>query len=168
MTKLVVISGLPGVGKSTISEALASKLHCAILSVDPIEAAMRWAGLATESTGIAAYDAAATLAAEQLKLGNPVIVDAVNPIEPPRAMWRNLVKKYDTKLILIEVICSDEAIHKTRIEKRVRGIEGMPEITWERVQERKAEYQPWQQDRLVLDSIKDEAKLIQEALIYCR
>jgi predicted kinase len=79
--QLIVLSGLPGSGKSTRAEGLSRTLSMPIFSVDPIEAAMWRSGLARAQTGIAAYDVAITLADEHLRLGHSVIVDAVNPVE---------------------------------------------------------------------------------------
>lgn len=40
---LIVVSGLPGAGKSVLADALGPRLGAAVLSVDPIEAAIwRW------------------------------------------------------------------------------------------------------------------------------
>ena len=165
--KLIVLSGLPGSGKSTLAEGLSRKLSVSVFSVDPIEAAMWRGGLAKAQTGIAAYDVAIALADEHLRLGHSVIVDAVNPVEAPRAAWRNLASKYQADLKIIECICADETVHRRRIEARVRNIDGMPEITWARVQERRAEYQAWTDARLVLDtSTKSPEQLLAEALDY--
>ncbi|MGH3568253.1 MAG: AAA family ATPase [Pseudonocardia sp.] len=45
---LIVMSGLPGSGKSTIGRALAARLPAALVSVDPIDAALRRAGIAAD------------------------------------------------------------------------------------------------------------------------
>jgi hypothetical protein len=55
-------------------------------------------------------------------------------------------------LKIIECICADEAVQRQRIESRVRNIAGMPEVTWARVLERRAEYEGWTDARLVLDT----------------
>ncbi len=112
---------------------------------------------------------AIALADEHLRLGHSVIADAVNPVEAPRAAWRNLAAKYQADLKIIECICADEAIHRRRIEARVRNIAGMPEVTWARVLERRAEYEPWTDQRLILDtSIEAPEELIAAALRYAR
>lgn len=167
--RLIVTSGLPGTGKSTIAEGLARALAAPLFSVDPIEAAMWRSGLSPSETGIAAYRVAEAMAGENLVQGLSVIVDAVNPITEARAMWRALSEQHNVTLKMIEIICSDEAIHKQRIENRVRNIEGMPEVDWARVLERKAEYQPWTDERLVLDSARDMPEvLIAKAIDYCQ
>jgi predicted kinase len=122
--KLIVLSGPPGSGKSTLAEGPSRTLSMPIFSVDPIEA------LAKAQTGIAAYDIAIALADEHLRLGHSVVVDAANPVEAPRAAWRNLASKYQADCKIIECVCADETVHRRRIEARVRDIDGMPEISW--------------------------------------
>lgn len=167
--QLIVLSGLPGSGKSTLAEGLSRTLSLPVFSVDPIDAAMRQSGLAKHSTGIAAYDVAIALADEHLRLGHSVIADAVNPVEAPRAAWRNLAARYRADLKIIECVCTDEAVHRRRIEARVRSIAGMPEVTWARVLERRAEYEGWTDARLVLDTSTDAPdKLLATALNFIR
>lgn len=150
--QLIAMSGLPGSGKSTIAEGLARHLQIPILSIDPAEAAMWVSGLKKTETGIAAYKVVQALAAENLALGFSVIIDAVNPVEAAHDMWRQLAIEHDVPHIFIEVMCSDQAIHRKRIEARVRGIAGMSELTWAHVQDRIHEFEPWSDDRLTLDS----------------
>lgn len=151
---LVVMAGLPGSGKSAMAERLAGALGCAVLSVDPIEAAMWRAGVdRAQPTGIAAYVVAQELAAQQVAVGNNVIVDAVNAVGPARQMWHELASRTGSTLRFIEVRCSDETEHRRRLEGRERGIEGFYEPTWESVQDRRSGFCDWSDDRLVLDSM---------------
>src|SRR3954452_937336 len=129
--KLIVVSGLPGSGKSTLAEGLSRTLALPVFSIDPIEAAMWRGGLVRKQTGIAAYEFAIALAAEHLRLGHSVIADAVNPVEAPRAAWRNLAAQHRADLRIIECVCADEAVHRQRIEARVRNIGEIPEVTWD-------------------------------------
>jgi predicted kinase len=166
---LIVLSGLPGSGKSTLAEGLSRDLSVPVFSVDPIEAAMWREGLAKAQTGIAAYGVAQALADEHLRLGHSVIIDAVNPVGAPRAAWRKLATKYRANLKIIECVCADQTVHRRRIEARVRNIDGMPDITWARVLERRAEYEIWTDARLTLDtSTKSAEQLLAEALEYLR
>lgn len=146
------MSGLPGSGKSSIAEGLARYLNAPIFAIDPAEAAMWTSGLLKADTGIAAYKVVQALAAENLRLGLSAIIDAVNPVQAARNMWRQLAAEQNVPLTFFEVECSDEAIHRKRLESRVRGITGMSEVTWSRVQARKLEYEPWTEERLRLDS----------------
>ena len=52
---------------------------------------------------------------------------------------------------------------------RVRNIAGMPEITWARLLQRRAEYEAWTDPRLVLDTSRTSpAQLLAQALNYVR
>jgi hypothetical protein len=70
-------------------------------------------------------------------------------------------------LKIIECVCADDAVHRQRVEGRIRNIEGMPEVTWAQVLARRAEYEPWNDDRLVLDTATQSIdRLLAEAIRY--
>ncbi len=164
--KLIIISGLPGSGKSTVAESLADRLSLPLFSVDPIESSLIRSGIKRSfETGLAAYLVAETLAGEQLKRGLSVIIDAVNPVQEARDMWHNLSRIYGVTLILIECILDSE-LHKKRIESRIRNIHGIPEVTWEDVESRQKEYLPWKEERLVLDTSKTPEECLKTAIDY--
>lgn len=164
--KLIIISGLPGSGKSTLAEAVAAKLKLPIFSVDPIESSVIKSGIKKSfETGLAAYLVAETLASEHLKLGTSVIIDAVSPVKESREMWHGLSKKFDAKLFIIECKLEHE-IHKKRIESRVRNMHGIPEVTWDDVQNRRKEYLPWSEERLIVDSANAVEENLEKAVEY--
>lgn len=164
---LVVMSGLPGAGKSAVADDVARELGWPVLSVDPVEAAMLRAGVDhAQPTGLAAYVVVEALAAEQLRLGHNVVVDAVNGVRPAQEQWRSLAARADVPLKIIEVRCSDEAEHRSRLTRRCRGIEGFPEPSWEDVVARAAETTPWTQPLLVLDSMTPREQNLRTALEY--
>ncbi|MGH3200884.1 MAG: AAA family ATPase [Streptosporangiaceae bacterium] len=164
---LIVAAGLPGSGKSTLAADLGRALNCAVLGVDQAEAAMWRAGVSQSApTHHAAYLVVAALAAEQLALGHDVIVDAVNGSEPARAQWRALAGQMDAELGFIVVECGDDRIFQDRIARRSRNIEGFPEPTWDGVLRRRAEFPPWTDERLTIDSVNSRAANLQAALEY--
>ena len=161
------MAGLPAAGKSSVAEGLGSALSAPVVSVDPIEAAMLRAGIErAQPTGYAAYVAAEAVAGGVLALGQTVIVDAVNAVEPARGQWRDLASRHRVRLAVIEVVCSDLAVHRRRLEERVRGIEGLDEPDWASVERRRAEYEPWTDRRLVLDSVNDLSDNVKHALEF--
>lgn len=88
---LIVISGLPGTGKSTVAAAVADELDGVHLSVDLIEDALLGAGLPrSRQTGVAAYEAVRAAAEQNLAAGRTVVVDAVNDSEAARDTWRRV------------------------------------------------------------------------------
>lgn len=161
------MSGLPGSGKSTVAEALAQKLRLPIFSVDPLESAIIKSGIAKSfETGVAAYLTAQTLAAAHLKLGQSVIIDAVNAEEEGKNVWREVARGHKVTMVIIECLPGDTKLHKQRIEARVRNLHGIPEVTWDRVQTRRQVYTAWEEPTLQLDTSKDLTTNVQRALDY--
>jgi predicted kinase len=153
---LVVMSGLPGSGKSTLADMLARQLDAAVLSVDPIEAAIWRAGIApSPQTGVAAYEVAGALAAHQLALGHTVIGDAVNSLEVGRHVWRRAAASTGSALRVLLMVCSNVDVHRSRLAMRRRSIDGFPEPTWDVVELRRTEFEPWPEPTCVLDSLDD-------------
>ncbi len=164
---LVIVSGLPGAGKSALADGLGRELAATVLSVDPIEAAIWRCGIEPSfETGVAAYEVAAVMATHQLRLGLTVIVDAVSSLEVARQMWRDAVARADAVTRVIEVVCSDENTHRDRLARRVRGIAGFPEPSWDDVLVRRDEWEPWNEPRLLIDSTFGQAGNVAEALSY--
>lgn len=177
MLTLIVVTGLPCTGKSTIAEALARHLGLPLFSVDPIVTVMWRYSLDPDQADIAAplggrptvqagYDIAANLASEHLGRGSSVIVDAVSPQDWARQPWYKAAADHQARIVVIECICSNEDLHRSRTEKRLRNMPGMPEITWEVVLQRKTDFEPWVLPHLVLDSIRSPEDIFKEALDY--
>jgi len=164
---LIVMSGLPGTGKSTLAERIAQRLELPVLSVDPIESAIITSGIPQSfETGLAAYLVAAALASEQLKLGISVIIDAVNAEEEGKDVWRKLAEKHHLAMTILEVLVSDQTVHRKRVESRVRNLHGFREVTWERVEDRRKSSTPWAEPTLRLDTLNDLDTNVDEALRY--
>ena len=164
---LIVMSGLPGSGKSTIAEAIGRVLPAPVIAVDPIEAAMRRAGIEQgQLTGLASYVVAEAVAEGALALGQRVIVDAVSAVEPARNQWRSLATRRGVPIRVIEVVCSDPHLHRTRLEGRSRDLLPDMEPTWASILRRQASFEPWIDDRLVLDSIVALEQNVSRALSY--
>jgi predicted kinase len=167
VTVLVLMSGLPGVGKSAIADVLGERLRAAVIPVDEIEAAILRSGVERSfETGLAAYQVGAALAAHQLRLGMSVVADAANYLEVGRQIWWSAAEELGVDVRAIEVVCSDETAHRRRLASRERGLEPFPEPTWAEVMRRRTETEPWSRDRLVLDSARSLVHNVQQALDY--
>ncbi|MDP1788707.1 MAG: AAA family ATPase, partial [Rhodoglobus sp.] len=91
---LIVMAGLPGTGKSTIGQVVASRLGIPVVSVDLIETAILKAGIdADQPTGLAAYLVAEALTERLLSVGGSAMVDAVNAVTPAREQWVSLANR---------------------------------------------------------------------------
>ena len=154
---LVVFGGLPGSGKTTLAQRVAHELAAAYVRVDAIEAALWRAVVSTDQpTGLAAYAAAHAVAEGSLRAGARVVADAVNPVEQAREAWRRLAAQTGAPLRVIEVVCSDRAEHRRRVQSRAPDLEGYQVPTWADVAAR--EYEPWSEPRLVVDTAATSAE----------
>ncbi|OAT22585.1 AAA family ATPase [Proteus myxofaciens] len=147
---LIIFSGLPGSGKSTIAQALAKQLNALYLRIDTIEQAIRKADEDNREMGPAGYFVAYSLAKENLQLGATVVADSVNPLALTRDAYRAIALSTRTGFLEIEIICSDIIEHRKRVETRVSEVEGLTLPDWKRVTE--LDYEPWNREHLILDS----------------
>src|SRR5512135_2971023 len=113
--RLIVFTGLPGTGKSSLAEAAARELSIPIFAKDWLEATLIRCELkpadSRQGLGPAGYQLLTTLAERQLHLGQSVILDSVASTLSIRAEWRRLAQTYQAEWRVIECICSDEAAH---------------------------------------------------------
>ncbi|MCB0825939.1 MAG: ATP-binding protein [Armatimonadetes bacterium] len=143
---LINFSGLPAVGKTTISRLLAEEIGAVFLRVDTIEKVLQNTGVEPiEGKG---YQITCAVATENLKLGRTVIADQVNNWELTRSWFHEAAKEAGAKYLDLEVICSDRELHRARLE--ARGCH----LTWDDILAREADTHPWSCERLVIDSAK--------------
>ena len=146
---LIVLSGLPGVGKTTIARELARSLAATYVRIDSIEHALQQAGLIVEGEG---YAVAHAVAADNLRAGQTVVADCVNPWPLTRDQWRAVGERIGVPVVEVEVVCSDQAEHRRRVELRVADIAGHRVPTWQEVVQR--DYRSWDRQRLGIDTAR--------------
>jgi predicted kinase len=145
---LIIFSGLPGTGKTTLAKRLASRLNAVYVRADTIETALRNEGI--KDIGGLGYMIGYALAKENLSLGNTVVADSVNPWQLTRDAWRQAAKDARKTFIDIEIVCSDPQEHRRRVEERENDIEGLKPPIWEEVLSR--DYHPWADPRIQIDT----------------
>ena len=147
-----MFGGLPGTGKSTIARALARALRATYLRIDVIEEAIRVARGTDHEIGPEGYLIAYGLAASNLELGQTVVADSVNPLPITREAWRGVAARTSAPLLEVELVCTDVAEHRRRVETRKADIAGASLPTWADVTARS--YVAWPEPHLVVDTAR--------------
>jgi predicted kinase len=150
MPCLITFAGLPGAGKTSIARELAQQIGAVYIRIDSIEQALRDGGFGSGSLDDAGYRAAYSVAADNLRLGHTVMADSVNPIQLTRDAWRGVAAGSGTGVVEIEVVCSDSAEHRRRVESRSSDVAGLKLPSWDDVKVR--QYDAWDRERIVIDT----------------
>ena len=101
---LIILSGLPGTGKTTIARLLATALR----ATGQMPADMRDYG----------YRVAHRVAEDNLRLGHHAVADCVNAFDVTRRDWHAVAGRAGARALGVELSCSDPAIHQGRIDAR--------------------------------------------------
>ena len=163
---LIILGGLPGVGKTTIGRELCRQIGALHLRIDSIEQALRARAIRKVPMDDAGYLVGYAIAEDNLRLGRAVVADSVNPLAVTRDAWRAVGKRAQVNALEIEITCSDSREHRGRVETRRSDIAGLTLPTWQEVIDR--EYQPWDGERLVIDTahmpVAESVRMIRRAL----
>ena len=142
-TTLVIFSGLPGTGKSTLADKLAHELRWPLLRIDDV------IGEIPENPNVAFWDSKVAillgLTETQLQLGISVIVDSVF-MNLDRNHAQVLAHTYQARFRPIYVFVSDENVWKERVTTRYRESKNNNVATWEQIQHQSGHFRKWEPD----------------------
>lgn len=151
---LISIGGLPATGKTTIARLVALRRSAAYLRVDTIEAAIAKSEGADEASNTwespPGYLVGGAIADDQLYVGLDVVVESVNALDVTRDGWRDVAQRRGSRLLEVEIVCSDPLEHRRRAEQREIDIPDFTAPTWLEIVNR--EYRPWARDHLIIDT----------------
>lgn len=150
---LIILAGLPGVGKTTIARELAPRLVAVHLRIDSIEAAIRrssrHAAIPMDDAG---YLVGYAVAEDNLRLGHSVIADSVNPWPDTRDAWLAVARRAEVPAREFEIVCSDPVEHERRVTARDPDDDRAGPLTWQQVLAR--DYRHWHRPPIVIDTAR--------------
>jgi len=144
---LVLITGLPGSGKSTMAEVAGQALAAPVLGHDWAMSGLRpfpevQATLDTMGPrghrGVG-WSLLWALARSQLRLGSSVVLDGV--AREPEVEWtREVALEEGAGCLVVMTSCRDAGLHRSRVEGRQRRIPNWYELDWDQVERARASW----------------------------
>lgn len=167
---VVVFTGLPGTGKSTMADKTAIHLGAPAFSGDWLLGALKPAAAQLAQLDRTAmmrtyHSLLASLLTRQLLLGQDAVLDCL--LTDAVAMeWRSTATAHQADLRIIECVCSDMVVHRSRVDNRIRAIPGWHEIDWAHVEKMRSEFAPLTVERLTLDAVTSVEENFRRVLNY--
>jgi predicted kinase len=153
---LIVVSGLPGAGKSFFSRKLAEKLPFLILTSDALRRVLFPNPQYNERENKRLFSACHVLIEHLLRTGIPIIFDATNLLEHHREYLYRVGERAAAKLILVWVEAPAEVVRQ-RVLAREEGI--MPQYDsaagWEVHNKMRPRREKISRNHHVIDTLQD-------------
>ncbi len=152
----VVVSGLPGTGKSYFCSKLAERLPFITLGSDTLRKALFSSPSYSSQESSRLFQACHHLIEGLLKRGMPLILDATNLSERYREHLYSIADRLDVKLILVRVEAPPQVVHE-RLEVRRRGAnsESKSDADWTVYQRMKPSVQKISRNHYAVDTSRD-------------
>ena len=150
----IVVSGLPGTGKSHFCGKLEEKLSFLTLKSDALRKTLFPSPSYTRQESSHLFQAVHLLIARLLRKGTPLVLDATNLSERYRERLYSIAEHVDARLILVRVEAPPEVVHE-RLKNRLEDLEAKSDADWAVYQRMKPSVQKIQRNHYVVDTSKD-------------
>ena len=113
----IIMSGLPGSGKSYLSERVAQRLPAVVIESDRVRKVLYPQPTYTAQESATVHDTCREIIGWLLKEGVRVVFDATNLVEFQRETLFHLVERSGAQLLIVRVVAPEEVI-RSRLEHR--------------------------------------------------
>jgi len=153
---LVVVSGLPGTGKSFFCRKLAERLPFVILASDALRRTLFPAPLYDDAESKQLFRASHALIDELLRKGIPVIFDATNLLERHREYLYHIAEKVGAKLILVSIEAPPEVVRQRLLTRgKAAAAENDSQADWDVYKKMKPRKEKFWRNHFVVDTSRD-------------
>jgi hypothetical protein len=150
----IVVSGLPGTGKSYFCNKLAERLSFLILESDALRKVLFPSPGYDSQESSRLFRAVHLLIERLLRKGVSLILDATNLSERYREHLYSIVDRLDVELILVRVEAPPEVVYE-RLRARRENAENKSDAGWEVYQRMKSSVQKIRRNYYAVDTSRD-------------
>ena len=162
---LVLITGLPGTGKSTIAMHLARRLRATVLRTDVIRKQLFPQPNYTEEEKELVYKVTFLIAEYLLRAGKNVILDGTFYKRSLRERVYRLARDLRKRLIIVEC-CAPEAVVKQRMEARAKKKNIPTDADFEVYKKIRDQFEPLRRQRVIVDTSNPLEENLSEIMRY--
>lgn len=150
----VVVSGLPGTGKSHFCGKLEERLSFLILESDILRKTLFSTPGYSRQESSHLFQTIHVLIERLLKRGVPIILDATNLSERYREHLYSIAERVDAKLIMVQVEAPPQVVHE-RLKNRLEDSEAKSDADWAVYQKMEPTVQKIRRNHYVADTSRD-------------
>jgi len=158
----VVVSGLPGTGKSYFCRRLAERIPVIILESDVMRKMLFPSPTYSMAESARLFQAIHHLIEYLLKKGIPLVLDATNLSERNRERLYHIAYQHDARLVMVRVEAPPEVVQE-RLRNRAGGTgseEDQSEADWAVFQRMKTSVQQIRRHHFAVDTSRDIAPVL--------
>jgi len=153
---LIVVSGLPGTGKTYFCRQLTQRLPSVILESDVLRKTLFPSPDYSSPESSRLFQAIHLLIERLLKRGTPLVLDATNLSERYREHLYSIAYRLDVRLILVRVEAPPEVVRE-RLKARQEGVNRVnkSDADWAVYQKMKSSVQKIRRNHFAVDTSRD-------------
>jgi predicted kinase len=166
---LIMISGLPGTGKSYLAHKIVERLPAVIVESDHVRKTLFPKPTYAGSESVWVHRVAHATIERLLRSGRRVIYDATNLAEWHREKVYRIAERAGAKLVIVKTVAPEPVIQE-RLEKRARKRDkvGFSDATWEIYEQLKRNVDRIRRPYLMVDTTRDINRAITRILRAAR
>jgi predicted kinase len=151
---LILMSGLPGSGKSYLSEQVCAQLPCAIVESDRMRKVLFPQPTYSAEESAIVHRTCQELMRRLLKRGVRVIFDATNLVEFQRELLYSLAERCGAQLLIVHTV-APEAVIRERLQQRQAAGESTSDADWQVYRRMFQSEQKIRRSHLCIDTSQD-------------
>lgn len=164
---LLLLTGLPGTGKSFLACRLSDLLPCVIIESDMVRKILFPRPRYTVQESRWVHRTCHALMAKLLKRGIRVIYDATNLVEYHRELVYRIAERAGARLVVVKTVASEEVVRE-RLRARQEEAAEVSDADWRIYRRMASRQEPISHPHLVIDTSQNLEEAVSKVLRFIR